>query len=168
MHGDTPNIDLGCKGMVDALRRRCPSRTVPMPMAMRGMLGSSLERPASRTVAKAAMSWIFIARLLTQHLDLADQRLLLDVACGSRGRPRRRGECALAEAGDGADREAPVRRGQRQLVGRVGSLLEAELELDALEQRSRPVGLAGGAAADRHGVRPLRIKIEERENVATP
>ena len=41
-------------------------------------------------------------------------------------------------------------------------LLEAELELHALEQRPGAARVAGGAAADGHGVRPLRLEVEER------
>ncbi len=35
-----------------------PDPQVPMPTPMRGLLGRSLARPASRTSLKAAMSWM--------------------------------------------------------------------------------------------------------------
>ncbi len=122
---------------------------------MRGRAGSSFARPASRTTLKAAMSEILTGpapgRLLAaQGLDLADEGLLGDVAADGMvdlddGRQR-----ALPEAGHGADREAPVGRREGELVGLVGALLEAQLELDALEQRPRAARVAGRAAADGH------------------
>ena len=53
------------------------------------------------------------------------------------------------------------------LVGAVGSLLQAEPELHALEQRPRSARVAGGAAADRDGVAPCGSRLKSAKNVAT-
>jgi len=86
---------------------------------MRGLLGAaSRDRPRAHGGERWRSPGSHRARSLAQRVDLRISAC--SVTCrGSRGQSPPPGRAALAEAGDGADREAPVRRRQRELVGAV-------------------------------------------------
>ena len=106
LHGEAAGVDLRGEG-VETASAPLPEPQVPMPTAMRGLLGSSLARPASRTVGERGdVLDLHRALSLRSMLHLADERLLLDVAADRVVDLDDRREGALAEAGDGADREA--------------------------------------------------------------
>src|SRR5512133_3471015 len=97
-------------------------------------------------------------------LDLALQRALVDVPADAVVDLDNRRHGALAETGDGTDRELVVRRGLQDLFAvalRRFFQSEAELEARALQQVARAAGVAGGPTADADGVITLRLQVEE-------
>jgi hypothetical protein len=101
---------------------------------------------------------------LAEGVDFAFEGALVDVGEDLVIDFRDGGEGALAEAGDGADRELAIGGGDREFVGAavIGiDATEAELEADALEEALGAAGMAGGTAADADGVVALRFEVEE-------
>ena len=163
LHGEAAGVDLGREGVVDRLgavagaagahadgdARLAREQLGEAGLAHGGERGDVLDLHRALSLRSSSTSRISACSLTWPTDRVVD----LD----------HRGERALAEAGDGADREAPVRRRERELVGAVGGLVQAQLELHALEQRPRAAGVAGRAAADGHRVRALRLEVEQRE-----
>ena len=103
---------------------------------------------------------------LAQRFHFPLQRALIHMAENVVVHLDHRGQRALAKAGHGADREAAVGGGERQLVGlvAVARLLFAEpqIEADLLQQIARAARMAGRSAADADHVVALRVEVEER------
>src|SRR5208283_6243522 len=97
-------------------------------------------------------------------LDSAAQRLFIHVPEDGVVHLYHRGEGALAEAGDGSQREAPVGRGDAQLVGAAFAFFgKPKLQAELLQQVAGAARVARRSAADADGVFPLRLEVEQGE-----
>ena len=135
-----------------------------MPTAIRGRDGRSLASPASRTAGEGGD--VRDPHRAPSRRSCSTSRIS---AC-SLTWPRIAWSISTTGASAHCPKQATVRivnrrSGvvRRQLVGAAGGLVEPELELHALQQRPRAPRVAGGPAADGHGVGALRLEVEEGE-----